>query len=242
MLRRLALILSGSVATSVSAQLPERFENLKFFPATITRDSLVSVMRNFSFSLGVRCVYCHVGEDSPNLAGIDWKSDEKATKRTAREMLRMVADINTRVQSVVSHAAPVTVKCATCHRGVPRPIALEDSLYKVAIASGGDAALVAYDTLRARFHGRSAYDFGSGTLIRVSERLYVDKKHADALPLLRRNTELFPRLVETFWNLGMHLEALNRTADAVAAYRAILERVPNHQGATTRLRVLAPPP
>jgi tetratricopeptide (TPR) repeat protein len=229
-------------ASAASAQLPERFENLKFFPTNISRDSLVGVMRSFSFSLGVRCVYCHVGEDSPTLAGIDWKSDEKPTKRAAREMLRMVADINTRVQSSVTHTTPMTVKCATCHRGVRRPIPLEDSLYTVVTAGGGAIALATYDSLRALYHGRSAFDFGSGTLIRVSERLYVEKRHEDALPLLRRNAELFPRFWNSYWDLGMHLEALNRPAEAIAAYRGVLERLPNHAGATARLRVLSPPP
>ena len=239
--KRALVALLVCLTSRAPAQVPEQFENLRFFPKNIARDSLLAVMRSFSFALGVRCVHCHVGEDSPTLAGVDFKSDEKASKRTARAMLQMVADINTKVVAAVPHGAPIIVRCATCHRGIPRPIPLEDSIYKVVAARGGAAALTEYDTLRVLYNGRAAFDFGSGTLIRVSERLFAEKRHEDALPLLRRNAELFPRGWNTYWDLGRHLEALQRPAEAVTAYRAVLERLPNHPGAAARLRVLAPP-
>lgn len=241
MLKRAIAALLVGVNTPSIAQVPERFENLQFFPRTISRDSLLSVMRSFSFALGVRCVHCHVGEDSPTLAGVDFKSDERPAKRTARAMLQMVADINTKVASAVPHGAPLAVRCATCHRGIRRPVALEDSIYTVVQSRGGVAALAEYDSLRVLYHGRSAFDFGPGALIRVSERLLADKRHQDALPLLRRNAELFPRFWNTFWDLGRHFEALQQPAEAIGAYRAVLERLPNHPGATARLRILAPP-
>jgi hypothetical protein len=231
-----AFLVSGT--TPSIAQVPERFENLQFFPRTITRDSLLTVMRGFSFALGVRCVHCHVGEDSPTLAGVDFKSDERPAKRTARAMLQMVADINASVTAAVPHRSPLVVQCATCHRGIPRPVALEDSIYHVVQSRGGAAARAEYDSLRVLYHGRSSFDFGPGALIRVSERLLADRRHEDALPLLRRNAELFPRFWNTYWDLGRHLEALQRPADAIAAYRAVLERLPNHPGAAARLRAL----
>src|SRR5688572_15258439 len=152
------------VASGGQAQIPEKFENLQVLPQTITRPELVAVMRSFATALGVRCVHCHVGEDNPNLTGIDFKSDERPTKRTAREMMRMVADINQRLSGVPDRSAPVNATCVTCHRGFVRPIALEDTLHRALTARGVQAALADYDSLRSRFHGRAAFDFGFGSL------------------------------------------------------------------------------
>src|SRR5690349_6867594 len=73
-----------------SAQIPEKFENLQYFPKDIPRDTLVNVMRGFSFALGVRCQFCHAGGDGVSFQGVNFASDDKVTKRNARFMLRMV--------------------------------------------------------------------------------------------------------------------------------------------------------
>lgn len=74
----------------------------------------LQVMGAYSRALGVRCDYCHViGE---------WEKDDKDTKQTARDMVRMTADINVEVKKIKTIAAdnPV-VNCSTCHRGQPKP-------------------------------------------------------------------------------------------------------------------------
>jgi tetratricopeptide (TPR) repeat protein len=237
----LLTVAAVTLAAPAAGQIPQRFENLQVLPKDIARDSLLSIMRGFSFALGVRCVHCHVGEDSPTLAGVDFKSDDRAPKRTAREMLRMVADINTRLAALPPREAPLQVRCMTCHRGIHRPITLEDSLYRIVSASGGAAAVTGYDSLRAEWHGQAAFDFGPMPLVRLAERLVAESRYEDALAVLRRNTEAFPRFWNSYWLLGRSYEGLNRRDEAVAAYRAVLERLPNHPGATARLRALAPP-
>jgi tetratricopeptide (TPR) repeat protein len=232
----LALLLCGAVR--VSAQIPERFENLQVFPKDISRDSLIGIMRGFSFGLGVRCVHCHLGEDSPTLAGVDFRSDERVAKRKAREMLRMVAAVNASLATLPSRSDPIEVRCATCHRGIPRPISLEDSLFRVAAGAKGPAIVAAYDSLRAEYFGQSAFDFGPQALVRLAERLNAGRRHDDAVAVLMRNSEAYPRFWGTWWELGRGYEAQSRTADAVAAYRAVLERLPNHPGAMARLRAL----
>ena len=57
-----ALVLAAAPARA-AGQIPEKFENLQYFPKDIPRDSLVQTMRGFSFALGVRCHYCHAGGD-----------------------------------------------------------------------------------------------------------------------------------------------------------------------------------
>src|SRR4029077_6838710 len=81
-------------ANSANAQVPEKFTNLQYFEKTIQRDDLIQVMRGFSFSLGVRCEYCHASKGGPSLDKMDFASDEKDAKKIARNMLRMVDSIN----------------------------------------------------------------------------------------------------------------------------------------------------
>jgi hypothetical protein len=231
-------VLLGSAA-SAHAQIPERFENLQVLPTDISRDSLVGIMRSFSFGLGARCVFCHVGEDSPTLADVDFKSDDRPTKRKAREMLRMVADINETLADLPERGSPpIVVRCATCHRGISRPVPLEDSIYRVVRARNGAGGVAVYDSLRAVYYGEAAFDFGAGTLVRTAERLVADGLYEDAVLVLQRNAEAYPRAWNTYYLLGRSYEGLNRRDDAIAAYRATLERLPNHEPARNRLRAL----
>jgi hypothetical protein len=60
-------------------------------------------------ALGVRCNFCHIQGD--------FSLDDKPEKKTARTMIHMTGDINTRNFGVM------TVTCYTCHRGSPAPVA-----------------------------------------------------------------------------------------------------------------------
>ncbi|MFL6764261.1 MAG: c-type cytochrome [Sphingomicrobium sp.] len=96
------------------------YKNLKVFPATITRGQLLSNMKFFAQSLGVRCTYCHVGEEGKPLATFDFASDAKEKKLIARKMLAMVHRINAE-DFRVTDFAKVKVTCFTCHRGATKP-------------------------------------------------------------------------------------------------------------------------
>ena len=69
---------------------------------------LIPVMNFMSASLGVRCNYCHVNKEG----NWDYGSDEKAEKKTAREMITMVTGINKS-----NFRGNPEVSCYTCHRG-----------------------------------------------------------------------------------------------------------------------------
>jgi len=104
-------------------EAPPGFQNLQVLPMDIDRRELMNYMKGFAMGLGVRCWYCHKGEGD-DLSKFDFAADEKRTKAAARVMLRMVKAINEDHLSKVPRekdAAPVTVMCATCHRGQPRP-------------------------------------------------------------------------------------------------------------------------
>jgi photosynthetic reaction center cytochrome c subunit len=68
----------------------------------------------YSQSLGVGCDHCHV-EDR-------WEADEKRPKRAAREMIKLVNQINDTLQELEDiDNSEATVNCTTCHRGYVKP-------------------------------------------------------------------------------------------------------------------------
>jgi len=98
-----------------------QFKNLQLFPKDITRDQLMSNMKLFAQSLGVRCVHCHVGEEGKPLSTFDFASDAKPQKQVARKMLAMVHRINSE-DFGVKDFKDVKVTCFTCHRGSTKPL------------------------------------------------------------------------------------------------------------------------
>ena len=78
------VLVALALATSAAAQIPDQFTNLKVLPKDIAKGELVSLMREFSGALGVRCGHCHVGESATSLEGFDFAADDKEPKRVAR--------------------------------------------------------------------------------------------------------------------------------------------------------------
>jgi len=201
-MHRLPLVLVATavaaVATPARAQWPpERFVNLQVLPDTTSQQTLFNVMGGFARALGVRCNYCHVGEDGQPLSTYTFPSDEKVTKRKARVMLRMVRAINGQyLDSLESRAAPtLRVQCVTCHAGRTTPRELEDVLLEVYDTGGLDSAVATYRALRERYYGRAAYDFGSVPLTVVAQALEQRGALADATTLLALNVEVNPTSV-----------------------------------------------
>jgi hypothetical protein len=97
--------------------------NLKLLNKDINERELFQVMKGFSLSLGVRCVYCHKGEDGKPFDTFDFASDEKPTKNQARKMFVMVQDINKNqlAKLDLDPAKEHKVSCWTCHRGKQVP-------------------------------------------------------------------------------------------------------------------------
>ena len=100
---------------------PPPLKNLQVFPKDISRDQLISNMKLFAQSLGVRCVHCHVGEEGKPLSTFDFASDAKKEKLIARKMLVMVHRINSE-DFGIKEFKDVKVTCFTCHRGSTKPL------------------------------------------------------------------------------------------------------------------------
>ncbi len=123
--RVLRLIVFATAPSAITAQQPgsagaERphLQVLQSLPET----QLFPLMNLMARSLGVHCDYCHVQANpdlsrSPaNVGGWIWDRDDKATKRRARDMMKMVVELN---GSRFGGEAKVT--CYTCHRGATQP-------------------------------------------------------------------------------------------------------------------------
>ena len=77
------------------------------------QSQLIPVMNFFAASMGRRCNYCHVN----NQGQWDYASDAKPEKTTAREMIKLVMDINKTTERLKLDP----VSCYTCHRGRTNP-------------------------------------------------------------------------------------------------------------------------
>jgi len=189
------LILLSTLLVALGATWPpEKFTNLKVLPNDIPRRDLIDMMGGFTRALGVRCTYCHVGEEGQPLATYQFEKDDKATKRKAREMIRMVNDLNGRYLSGLEERSdpPIRVECVTCHRGAEMPRMLEDVLLRTYRSNGIDSTLSTYGALRDRYYGRFTYDFGSVPLTVVASKLWDEDHREDALRLFELNVEKNP--------------------------------------------------
>ena len=224
---------------------PDSLINTNVFPRTTPVMQVVGAMRNITGALGVRCQFCHVGEEGMPLERFDFAKDEKRTKVVARQMMLMVQEINRRLDTLPEHdhtAPSLEVTCATCHRGVSRPVPLATLIQQTDSAAGLDSAVRTYRALRARYFGRDAYDFGESSLNIAAFRLGRANKFDDALGLLRLNEELFPGSSGMYVFRGNILLMKNDTAAAAAAFREAVRRDTTNGEAKGRLRAIGQRP
>jgi hypothetical protein len=99
----LAATLSQAQEKTVE-QVKKNIQVLKGMPAS----QLSMVMDMFASSLGVRCNHCHVNGA--------FDSDDKKEKKTAREMIQMVMNVN-----ATTFHGEKRVTCYTCHLGTTDP-------------------------------------------------------------------------------------------------------------------------
>ena len=241
MIRRLftCLVLAAAIAgvmaavatNGAHAQIPQTFKNLKVFPRDIPRQELVLQMRQMAGALGVRCGYCHAGGNPETLEGVDFASDSFETKRVARVMLRMTREINSSLLPLTGRDTTrlARVSCVTCHHGMRRPETLADTLLRALKSGGTDSAAASYRTLRDRYYGRAAYDFGEGALQWIAEQGARLPGHADAaIPLLELNLEFFPKSVNTRTALGDRFLAKGDTTAAIKQWEQALAIEPGN--------------
>jgi hypothetical protein len=121
----LSLSLLAAAAAQSAAQQPgsagatrPKLEVLKSLPEA----QLFPLMNLVSTSLGVHCDHCHVqatpdySRTPSNAGGWVWDRDDKESKRRARDMMKMVVELN-----ASRFGGESKVTCFTCHRGAMQP-------------------------------------------------------------------------------------------------------------------------
>jgi tetratricopeptide (TPR) repeat protein len=209
--------------------VPDKFTNLQVLPKDISKPELMNIMRGFSFSVGARCVDCHVGTDTPSLEGVNFTADDKETKKTARQMLRMVAAIN---KDFVPNGR---VECATCHHGLRKPRTLQAALSEELEKKDLAAAIALYRDLKKQYYGGAQYDFSETSLNLLVESLGRQHKIKEAAAFMELNAE---NTTLTRWGnslLAMSHRANGETDKAIADFQKIVDANPGDAWAKQQL-------
>jgi len=118
-------------AQTKSASAPQEVRyrpvNLRILPQDITALEIKKLMERYTEELGVSCEYCHT--QNPQTQRLEYASDDNPAKLTARVMIAMLTDINTRYLAQLGgdrYAPQIT--CGNCHQGQADPPAFEPSL------------------------------------------------------------------------------------------------------------------
>lgn len=101
----------------------EGYENLKVLPQSTNKHQMDSIMKHFSWSLGVNCDFCHVRIEN-EMHDWNFASDTNANKRTAREMMRMTDAVNKQYFAESQDSAlqvGQAITCNSCHHGQRHP-------------------------------------------------------------------------------------------------------------------------
>lgn len=101
--------MTGTQAAPTEKPVEQVFKNIKVLNG-MPQSKLYPTMRFMAASLGLACGDCHVIKNF-----IDAAADDKPAKQTAREMIKMVIDLNK-----LFRGNPA-VSCYTCHRGRRTP-------------------------------------------------------------------------------------------------------------------------
>jgi tetratricopeptide (TPR) repeat protein len=173
---------------------PEKPSNLQVLPKDWPGSRLRPVMVGFTRALGVRCSYCHKGEEGKPLSTYDFASDDNPNKNRAREMLRMLGEIGEHLKKIEpSGDQRVNMWCHTCHHGRPRPMTLAEELGEQYRKKGIKAALDYYADLKKKYYDRGAYDFGEDSLNGFGYEILEKKDFVSAIQVFALNTELYPQ-------------------------------------------------
>lgn len=219
---------------------PEKPENLQVFPKDWPGSRLRAPMMGFTRALGVRCSYCHKGEEGQPLNTYDFASDENPNKERAREMLRMLGSINNHLDKIEpSGEKRVNMWCHTCHSGRPKPTTLAEELEETYRAKGLDAALAHYNRLKDEYYGKGVFNFESeSTLNRFGYAMLGNEDADSAIRIFQFNAETFPESANVWDSLAEAYMKAGQIQLAITNYRKSLELNPENTNAVNMLKKL----
>lgn len=216
---------------------PEKTTNIKVLNKDWPGSRLSPVMRGFTRALGVRCSYCHVGQEGKSLSTYDFASDQNPNKDRAREMLRMLGSVNDHLKKIEpSGDQRINMWCHTCHRGRPRPMTLGEELNEQYRLKGVDATLNHYHSLKQNYFVTGAYDFSERSLNGFGYELLEKKDIAAAVRVFLLNAQTFPNSANVWDSLA---EAYMKSGDQKTArkyYEKSLKLDPKNENAKENLK------
>jgi tetratricopeptide (TPR) repeat protein len=217
---------------------PPALSNLQVMPKDIPRDQLLAQMQSIAQALGVQCNYCHVQEGRGGRN--DMASDEKPTKKTARQMMIFARELNDKLPAVVSKAASETARvgCVTCHRGLAIPETLQQTLARAVTQKGLDGAIADYRALRTKYTGTMAYDLSENGLITMGQAAINADRADNAIGWLNLNLEFYPKSSRTYQTLAQAYQKKNDKDNAIGALEKAVELDPNNNQAKQQLQQL----
>ena len=121
--QRTAKLVATPHATHQHDPLP-RPTNLKVLSKEMSGDDINKLMHQYEQQLGVTCGFCH--EENEQARKLDYTSDGNSVKSTARMMIAMTNDLNTKYLAQLGdrrYADPLT--CGNCHQGQAHPPVFE---------------------------------------------------------------------------------------------------------------------
>jgi len=232
----LTILSAPLVGGQQSWSWPEKPSNLQVLPKDWPGSRLQPVMIGFTRALGVRCSYCHKGEEGKPLGTYDFPSDENPNKNRAREMLRMLGSINDHLKKIQpSGDQRVNMWCDTCHRGRPRPMTLEEELFEQYRMRGVEPALDYYADLKQKYYGRGPYDFGENALNNFGYEV-LKNDAAGAIQVFRLNAAQFPQSSNVWDSLAEAYMKSGNLKKAEVYYQKALARDANDQNAKDMLQ------
>jgi tetratricopeptide (TPR) repeat protein len=224
-------------AVLVTGQEQEKFTNLKILPKDISNEKLDDIMRAFSSSLGVRCGYCHAAKEGDARGQLDFASDSKPEKTTARVMATMAAGINQDQLPKITtkRADKVEVRCRTCHHGQARPYLIEDLLTASYHAGGLDSLTARYESMRKTYYGTDAFNFGEWMLPQLGMDLAGKDKPQEMIKLAEYNLKWFPQSGNAYLALGQAHATAGEKDAAITAFKKAAELDPTLQDRVQRM-------
>ncbi|HCV43873.1 MAG TPA: c-type cytochrome [Bacteroidetes bacterium] len=228
----LTLAIFSSSLVAQQWRWPDQPKNLTVLPAATTAKELQRTMFSFTSALGVKCLYCHVGEEGKDWSEFDFPSDNKPEKDKARTMLKMMKAINTQYLSELpGHSATsLEVSCITCHRGNAVPILLEDKLKNTFNHHGIDSTINQYRALREQFYGGFTFNFKEGTLLRLADKIMEDTtKTSAAIQVLNLNIEMYPAFAFSYVHLASIYEDQGKVEAAIENYQQAIKLNPKDE-------------
>lgn len=155
-------------AISAGAQIPapgqtagQHYKNVQVLK-DIPVEELIPAMDFITGALGVQCTFCHV-QEGPFPQG--YEKDDKKNKQTAREMMKMMRQINE-----TSFSGRTQVTCATCHNGHERPQPYPPLLTAARVAPAPAGQLPSASELFARYEQAIG---GDAAIAKLSSRHIV---------------------------------------------------------------------